>query len=246
MRVEMERNVPVAADRKEIIYPGASPRPVGKPSRQPETGSLNAILREHSRERLYVRTIAWTGRQVRMLNMAFEKTDADATTQGTHQKPDDEGGGCLDGEQPNANEYRCMKSNTVRTIKAIETLMKECVEKQVGECAEMQKAAMRTLLAEFGFKSAGKGSVGEHGFRYVDKNGLTKAGRAEFQFGKKTVDTVRPDAVFETNSRGLQLVAYAYFETISNSRKRYSRGKAKKLQRISRQMRGKTRTSPAC
>lgn len=74
--------------------------------------------------------------------------------------------------------------------------------------------------------------MGEHGFRYVDKNSLTKAGRAEFQFGKKTVDTVRPDAIFETDSETPQIVACAHFETISNLRKKYSRGKAKKLQRI--------------
>ncbi|KAG8415643.1 hypothetical protein J3458_009472 [Metarhizium acridum] len=79
-----------------------------------------------------------------------------------------------------------------------------------------------------GADEKGRSGISANGFRSRNVSGL-KAGKVEFQFGDKTVNQLRPDGIFETNSGGPQLVAYANFETISTFRKRHSRGRARKL-----------------
>ncbi|QLI71584.1 uncharacterized protein G6M90_00g091280 [Metarhizium brunneum] len=217
----VQRKGPVVVADGETTRLEASPRPIHSSGKQPEAGSLNAILREHRVKRLYVPTIAWTGDQVRLLNMAFEKVDVRISK--PQQGPQQQGLGnkldeSLDAEQLREDERHWPSSDAIVATRGL-----------LLEGADRQKLAMRALLAEFGFVPSRGTSA--NGFRSRNVS-ILKAAKVEFQFGDKTVNHLRPDDIFEMNSGGAQLVAYANFETISIFRKRHSRGRARKLQLI--------------
>ncbi|KJK75785.1 hypothetical protein H634G_09149 [Metarhizium anisopliae BRIP 53293] len=212
----VQRKAPVAAADGETMRLEASPQPIQSSGRQPEAGSLNAILREHRVKRLYVPTIAWTGDQVRLLNMAFEKVDVRISK--PQQSLGDKLGESVDAEQLREDERHWPSSDAIVATRGL-----------LLEGADRQKLAMRALLAEFGFVPSR--GTGANGFRSRNVS-ILKAAKVEFQFGDKTVNHLRPDDIFEMNSGGVQLVAYANFETISIFRKRHSRGRARKLQLI--------------
>lgn len=134
----VQQKAPVVVADGETMRLEASPQPIHSSGRQPEAGSLNAILREHRVKRLYVPTIAWTGDQVRLLNMAFEKVDVRISK--PQQSLGDKLGESVDAEQLREDERHWPSSDAIVATRGL-----------LLEGADRQKLAMRALLAEFGF-----------------------------------------------------------------------------------------------
>ncbi|KAG6015002.1 hypothetical protein E4U54_004468 [Claviceps lovelessii] len=182
---------------------------------QPAHGSINAIIRAHGGQQLFVPAIAWTETHLDLLNIRFiykcarERVKENKDVQ-VGNAPQDNQGHLILGEQ-------CL-----RQLKELGTLW-----------PDERKYAIATLLTRFGFEVAKtrgpqdankkeRFAIQHNGFGMIRREDRDCAAKIGFQFGPRISRSasVRLDAIFERPSTGIY-VGNINFDSIPVQRKNY-------------------------
>ncbi|KAI3260490.1 hypothetical protein CBS147309_7597 [Penicillium roqueforti] len=160
----------------------------------PQPDSIQAILRDNCGTRLYVRPIAWTSNQLRLLTCQFrpqkERRPQNPQTQPASQDPGFHGDRAAD----DAVQIKPVKGRSRRAMISANHL--------AGRFAlDVKKAAVKTIL-------------GTYDIEYSDSDNL------QFYFNRRAVARIRTEGVFTNNSVAPNL-AYITFGKIQLLREKH-------------------------
>ncbi|KAG5982537.1 hypothetical protein E4U55_001757 [Claviceps digitariae] len=214
----------------------------------PAKGSINAIIKDNPRERLYVRPLAWTRVHLELLNVAFVEINEPTGIKANRNEGRRLGSGGGTEEQSPNEKGHCILDTTTKTRVARMS--------EFGSISNLgQKKIIRVMLAAFGIVPAYQpqtkhtiqdadlkgeeqeiAAIKSDGFfspdgspikrdSFVLPNGTFIANdfaEVEFRFGKDIVSngSMHPDGIFEQKSTGTY-VAYVNFITTYYQRERY-------------------------